>query len=203
MAISHEQLASLIAGGEGDKVKFKQSTAAMDGIARAVCAQANSLSGGDGPGYVIVGVADNGAIVGIDASDREQQKLAQVRLDGKTQPTPNMTLQIFGLEGRDVAVLEVGPSSSPPVRCGGVAYVRIGSTTGKATPDEERQLVERRRILVLPFDARGIAGTSRDDLDLPLFYPEGAAIRSLSQMGKTDARNLCRIRSGLRRARFN
>jgi ATP-dependent DNA helicase RecG len=198
MPMSDEMLRTLIANGEGDKVEFKQSTASMDGIGKAVCAQANNLSKGEGPGFVLVGVADDGQVVGIDASDSEQQRLAQVRLDGKTQPTPNMTLHILQLDGKNVAILEVTPSSSPPVRCGGISYVRIGTATGKATPDEERQLVEHRRGIALPYDTRGLAGSSQNDLDIFRFQieylPQAVSASVLAENGRSVEEQLASLK---------
>jgi ATP-dependent DNA helicase RecG len=198
MAISSEDIVKLIDGGETDRVEFKESLANVDGIARAVCAQANNLAGADSSGYVLVGVANDKGLVGIAADDNEQQRLAQVRLDGRIVPTPNMTITIVEVEGRKIAVLAVAPSSSPPVRLGGIAYVRIGTATGKATPDEERQLTQQRVGIQLPFDARGVAGTSLEDLDLPRFQleylPQAIAPEVLAENGRPVSQQLASLK---------
>lgn len=198
MNISSDDIVKFIEGGETDKVEFKESLANVDGIARAVCAQANNLAGGDGNGFVLIGVADNKSLVGIVADDAEQQRLAQVRLDGRIVPTPNMTITIVELDGRKIAVLAVTPSSSPPVRLGGISYVRIGTATGKATPDEERQLTQQRIGIQLPFDARGVAGTSFEDLDLPRFQleylPQAIAPEVLAENGRPVQQQLASLK---------
>lgn len=198
MTISRDDIVKLIEGGETDKVEFKESLANVDGIARAVCAQANNLAGGDGNGFVLIGVADDKSLVGIAADDTEQQRLAQVRLDGRIVPTPNMTITIVELDGRKIAVLAVTPSSSPPVRLGGISYVRIGTATGKATPDEERQLTQQRIGIQLPFDARGVAGTSFEDLDLPRFQleylPQAIAPEVLAENGRPVQQQLASLK---------
>lgn len=198
MTISSDDIVKLIEGGETDKVEFKESLANVDGIARAVCAQANNLAGGDGNGFVLIGVADDKSLVGIAADDTEQQRLAQVRLDGRIVPTPNMTITIVELDGRKIAVLAVTPSSSPPVRLGGISYVRIGTATGKATPDEERQLTQQRIGIQLPFDARGVAGTSFEDLDLPRFQleylPQAIAPEVLAENGRPVQQQLASLK---------
>ncbi len=198
MAISSNDLIKIINGGETDKVEFKESLANVDGIARAVCAQSNNLASGDGDGYILVGVADDKRLIGIAADDAEQQRLAQVRLDGRIVPTPNMTISIVELDGRKIAVLTVAPSSSPPVRLGGISYVRIGTATGKATPDEERQLTQQRVGIQLPFDARGVAGTTLEDLDIARFQleylPQAIAPEVLAENGRPVQQQLASLK---------
>jgi ATP-dependent DNA helicase RecG len=68
-----------------------------------------------------------------------------------------------------MAVVEVRPSESPPVRFEGRPWIRIGPRRGIATAEEERRLTEKRRAGNLPFDQHAVPGSSLDDLDLLLF----------------------------------
>jgi ATP-dependent DNA helicase RecG len=198
MALTVDDLKRLIDLGESDKVEFKESSANLTKIAIAVCAQANNLAGKGHAGYVLIGVKDDGSVLGIAADDPELQRLAQVRLDGNIVPTPNMTLEVVEVEGARIAVLEVAPSSSPPVRHSGIAYVRIGTATGKATPDEERRLIETRRNANLPFDARGVAGTSVNDIDITRFQleflPQAIAPEVIAENGRSVEQQLSSLK---------
>ena len=80
-----------------------------------------------------------------------------------------MTVHKVRLNGNDVAVVEVQPSNSPPVRYEGQIWIRVGPRGGVANAEDERRLNERRRSLDLPFDSRPVPGTGIDDLDLSLF----------------------------------
>jgi ATP-dependent DNA helicase RecG len=48
-------------------------------------------------------------------------------------------------------------------------WIRVGPRKDVATPDEERQLSEKRRFNLLPFDQRPVETATIDDLDLDLF----------------------------------
>jgi ATP-dependent DNA helicase RecG len=83
-----------------------------------------------------------------------------------------MTVENKLREGADYIVLTVQPSKSTPVRCKEVVWVRTGSSTHRAGPEEERRLVEKRRGRDLPFDVQENASASEDDLHLDLFEKE-------------------------------
>src|SRR5690606_94586 len=97
---------------------------------------------------------------------------ADFRSQGKILPPPIMTVRKLDVGTDSVAVIEVEPSPSPPVRYNGQVWIRVGPRRAIATADEERRLVEKRRAADLPFDARPAVGASLDDLDLALFERE-------------------------------
>lgn len=168
MSATHD-FESILAKGETDRVEFKESASKLSDIKEAVCAFANDINGTGLKGLVLVGVDKKGRVVGAPDDDAAQQRLAQIRVDGSITPTPSVGIARVEIQGKIIFALDVLPSDSPPVRCSGVAFVRVGTVTTKATPEEERRLSEQRRGRALPFDARGIAGTSRHDLDMRRF----------------------------------
>ncbi|MFJ3089910.1 ATP-binding protein [Streptomyces sp. NPDC086838] len=140
-----------------------------DAIGNAVCAMANDLPG-KGGGDILIGVADDGTPVGdVDVSDRALLALTDLRDDGRILDRPSFTVQKAVYRGQPVVHIHVEASAALPVRFEGVVWVRPGPTTRKATREDERVLAERRRAGDLPFDARPVAGTTLDDLDLDLF----------------------------------
>ncbi|MFB8207949.1 ATP-binding protein [Streptomyces sp. NPDC056010] len=140
-----------------------------DAIGNAVCAMANDLPG-KGGGDILIGVADDGTPVGdVDVSDRALLALTDLRDDGRILDRPSFTVQAAVYRGQPVVHIHVEASAALPVRFEGVVWVRPGPTTRKATREDERVLAERRRAGDLPFDARPVAGTTLDDLDLDLF----------------------------------
>jgi ATP-dependent DNA helicase RecG len=74
--------------------------------------------------------------------------------------------------GRDVAVITVTPSDTPPVRYNGRTYIRIGSRKGLASAQDERILNEKRRFLDVSFDIHGVASATVNDLNARLFEEE-------------------------------
>lgn len=168
---SDQQLGELIAHGESASVEFKESLggSARERIEEAVCAFANDLPGTGQPGFVIVGLADDGSPVGGRITDRVLTVLSGLRTDGNIVPPPTTRVQKRSYRNREVALLMVEPSDSPPVRYKGVIHVRVGPRRGTATAQDERILNERRRHGNRPFDLQPIPCTTLSDLNLNQF----------------------------------
>jgi ATP-dependent DNA helicase RecG len=74
--------------------------------------------------------------------------------------------------GADMAVITVWPADSPPVRCRGRVYIRIGPRRGIASVQDERILNEKRRHRDRPFDVQPVQSAALDDLDRVRFESE-------------------------------
>jgi ATP-dependent DNA helicase RecG len=152
-----EELA-LLTVTETDKIEWKQSLRDGDAIRRAVCALANDLGGSGDEGHVLVGVAPDGSVVGIETArqtiDEAQQALANRLHDITLQPTPSIAVSAVQADaGRNVLVVNVQPYAVPPVvTFRGTAWVRIGTTTRRATDADLARLGERQPENRRPFD---------------------------------------------------
>ena len=168
------ELLRVIAGGETDRVEFKESLtgSAAERIRETICAFANDLPGHGAPGLVFVGVSDDNTIVGISATDRLLQQLADMKTDGNILPPPTLAVERRALQNKEVALVVVQPSNSPPVRCKGSICIRIGPRRGIATAQDERILNEKRRFGDRPFDVTPIPTTGLSDLNLTQFENE-------------------------------
>jgi len=175
VARTTEELLSLLADPETDQVERKESLSpgdAKDRISQAICAYANDLPDYRSSGVIFLGATDDGRPTGLTIDDRLLQELADLRSQGKILPPPIMNVRRLEVTNQAVAVIEVDPSPSPPVRFNGQVWIRVGPRRAIATADEERRLAERRRSADLPFDARTVAGSGLNDLDLDLFERE-------------------------------
>ena len=137
-------------------------------VAKAICAFANDLPNHGQPGVVFIGAEDDGRCANLPITDELLRELADFRSNGNIQPMPLMTVQKHMLNQCEVAVIEVSPSSAPPVRFNGVAYVRVGPRKAIATAEEERLLIEKQRANNISFDLRPVPDASEADLDLVL-----------------------------------
>lgn len=154
---------------ESDRVERTVSLTNMDKFCEAVCAFANDLPNHRLPGYLLIGVKDDGSLDGKAIGDDVMQRLGGIRSDGNVLPQPVLTVQKFTFQDGDVAVVEVFPSDLPPVRYKGVIRIRVGPRKGVANEQEERILYERRVALAHSFDARPCREANLDDLALGLF----------------------------------
>ena len=172
--LTEEELLQIIATGESDRVEFKESLSrdAATRIREAICAFANDLPDHEKPGLILVGVMDDKTIGNIAVTDRLLQQLADMKTDGNIVPPPSLTVEKRRLQDKDVAVVIVQPSNSPPVRYKGAIHVRIGPRRGIATSQDERILNEKRRYGDRPFDLQPIPTTGLSDLNLTHFQNE-------------------------------
>ncbi len=174
-SLSDQQLLQLISDGEADRVEFKEtlSGGGANAIREAVCAFANDLPGYGLPGVVVIGVRDSDhAIIGIEVTDELLRQLADIKTDGNTLPPPSIAVVKRTFSGKDVAVVIVAPSDSPPVSYRGRVHIRIGPSRRIATAQDVRILNERRRYGDRPFDLQPVPSTSLHDINLIQFEYE-------------------------------
>jgi ATP-dependent DNA helicase RecG len=86
--ITENQLKQLLSDLESDRVERTVSTSKTDKFAEAVCAFANDFPNHGQPGYLLIGVDDNGAPNGLRVTDDILKNLAALRSDGNIQPMP-------------------------------------------------------------------------------------------------------------------
>ncbi len=172
--LSDAELLQVISQGETDRVEFKESLSgsAAERIREAICAFANDLPAHGAPGLALVGVSDDGTLAGIEVTDRLLQQLADMKTDGNILPPPTLTVEKRTLLNKEVALVAVQPSNSPPVRCKGSICIRIGPRRGIATAQDERILNEKRRFGDRPFDVTPIPSAGLSDLNLTQFENE-------------------------------
>jgi ATP-dependent DNA helicase RecG len=167
--LTQEQLKALLSDLETDRVERTISVNNSDKFGQAICAFANDLPNHRQPGYLLVGVHDNGTLSGLLVTDELLKNLGAIRSDGNVLPQPAINIAKFSFEGGDIAVVEVIPSDLPPVRFKGRIHVRIGPRKAIANEQEERALSERRVALARSFDARPCQEGTLDDLALGQF----------------------------------
>ena len=162
------ELLQIIEDDESDRIEFKESLAgdAPKRIREAICAFANDLPDYKTPGLILVGVKDDSTLGTTPITDELLRRLADMKTDGNIVPPPSLTVEKRVLQGKDVAILKVEPSDSPPVRFKGIIYIRTGPRRGIATAQDESILNEKRRSGDLPFDLCSIPIASVSDLNL-------------------------------------
>jgi ATP-dependent DNA helicase RecG len=167
--LTPDSVQELLSDLESDRIERTLSTNNTDKFAQAVCAFANDYPNHRQPGYLIVGAKDDGSLAGMTVSDELLRNLAAIRADGNVLPPPAMSVEKVVLAGGEVAVVEVKPSTVPPIRYKGRVYIRIGPRKGVANEQEERILSERRASLLTTFDAHPVPEAAVADMTMRLF----------------------------------
>jgi ATP-dependent DNA helicase RecG len=196
--LSDAELAELFRDQETDRVERKASLADGARIKEAICALANGYPRRRLPGVVFIGQNDDLTCAGLTIDARLLETLGGWRSDGNILPFPSMAVRRVTIDGCDVAAVIVEPSDNPPVRFNGRTWIRVGPRRATATVAEENRLVERRRWLDLPADARGVPGATVGDLDLGRFaleyLPVAVSAEILAENGRSHAEQLRALR---------
>jgi ATP-dependent DNA helicase RecG len=164
-----EEIKALMKDLESDRVE-RTISFREDKLGPATCAFSNDFPNHKKPGYILLGVNDDGTVSRINISDDDLQKIGNVKSNGNVLPQPSMVVsEVYKIDGGDVVVVEVQPSLYPPVRYDGRCWIRIGPRKSKATIEEEKMLTERRNSMTKTFDTMPCFGSSLSDLNVDLF----------------------------------
>ncbi|MDE0118556.1 MAG: helix-turn-helix domain-containing protein [Bdellovibrionales bacterium] len=125
-----KQIKHLILTGEGYRIEFKQ---ALDkSLIDEVCAFANSSGG-----HILMGVADDGTVEGIDTSNRTRSKIQDVL--NKLEPKLNTTIEVK----ENLIVIHVPEGQEKPYGCSRGFFIRIGPNSQKMTRNEIIKLFKK------------------------------------------------------------
>ncbi len=189
-SVTDTALLEIIKAGEADRVEFKEAVSDGAGIRQAICAFANDLPDRRAPGFVFIGVRDDGTLCGLSVTDQMLRQLADMKTDGNILPPPSLAVEKRRLHGKELALVVVQPSDSPPVRCKGAIYIRIGPRRGLATAQDERRLNEKRRHGDRPFDIQPVPSAGLADLNLTQFTNEYLVQAFSDEVLAANARSL-------------
>lgn len=198
MFMTEEQVRSMIADLESDRIE-RTTSFREDKLGPAVCALSNNFSNHRLPGYILIGINDNGSINGMTISDEDLQKIGNIKSNGNVLPQPSLSVsQIFKIEDGEVVAVEVRPSIYPPVRYDGRCWIRVGPRKSKATLEEERILTEKRISYAKTFDLVPALGSSLKDISIDLFQinylPLAVDKETLAENGREYEEQLASLR---------
>ncbi len=118
-----KDIKNYILTGEGYHTEFKQTV--DKSLIDSVCAFANSSGG-----RIIMGVADNGTVKGIDTNNRMRSKIQDIAQ--KLQPKLNVSVEAKN----NLIVIHVPAGEEKPYGCSRGFFMRVGANSQKMTRDE-------------------------------------------------------------------
>jgi len=196
--ITEELVGKLIADMESDLIE-RTISIKEDKLGPAVCALSNDFPNHRKSGYILLGVNDDGSLAGMTWGDDELQKIGGVKTNGNVLPQPSIIVSpVFKFKEGEVVVIEVKPSSYPPVRFDGRCWIRIGPRRGKATIEEEKILIERRAGYAKTYDLVPAIGSGIGDLSIDPFkstyLPLAIDKDTLNENGRSTEEQLASLR---------
>ena len=154
-----EQLKQLISKGESDRLEFKKSTTQNKAAFETLCAFLNGVGG-----TILIGVTDNGQMVGQQVSDQTKQELA--RELSKIEPKPSPEIHYVDIsEDKQVIIIETSPGSHMPYAYDGRPFERNQSTTERMSQHRYEQCIVQRGQLNHNWEEYLAKDYTLDDLD--------------------------------------
>lgn len=124
--MNHLELKTLIKQGESDTLEFKKSTSLLESVSQTLCGFLNGKGG-----IVLIGVSDEGKMIGQHVTDNTLQEIA--RSLGKFEPPPQ--IELFRLpvgENKEIIILKaILRKCTIPYTWDGRPYQRVTSTTSR------------------------------------------------------------------------
>ena len=159
--LNRAELLEILQHGENSGVEFKRDAVANHDLAKELVAFCN-LAGG----IVVLGVEDDGSVGGVTRPALEDWVMTTCRDKIRPAIIPFFEI-IHDLEpGKDVAVVQVSRGydvHSLWHNNGTRYYIRVGSQSREATPEELRRLFQQRGTIRA--ELQPVSGATLDDLD--------------------------------------
>jgi ATP-dependent DNA helicase RecG len=134
---SEKFIKEIIKAGESEQLEFKTSVR-NDAIGKVVC----SFLNGEG-GQVLIGVDDNGEIVGINNAETISTQL-QKYLTKEIVPEVPVSVSVEKYKDKEILSVKVWAGSKQPYVFDGGIFYRRDSNTVKASSKEISELIHKR-----------------------------------------------------------
>lgn len=136
--MTKQDLKNLIATGESSFLEFKHKVASPEKLSKEIAAFANTKGG-----KLLIGVADNGEIVGVESYMEEEFWISQATKDCCV-PEPTITIELISFNGIDVLLVDVPEAEKKPIYVKGkksrVVYIRREDESVVASDEIEEVL---------------------------------------------------------------
>lgn len=158
--ITREDLRQFASAGESETVEFKRSTGQLTRVGETLCAMLNA-----GGGAVLVGVTDEGEVVGQNVADTTLRAVAAMLAE--LEPDAPVRLDRVDVEGgRQVLVLRADPrAGAGPWVFRGRPWQRVGTTSRHMPPATYQRLILHAAYATHRWELSPAGGFQLDDLD--------------------------------------
>lgn len=164
------KLRAIIELGETDSVEFKRKFSGFEKIAKEMIALANTRGG-----MLLVGVDDDGTIVGVD-SEKSEIDLLVSSAEFYSEPPIDYDVEVVDIDGVDVIVVHIPESRQKPHK---LVYSPSESSGSNADPRDTRVYVRQgEKSVMASKEVARVLATQHPDSP-PLVLEIGAIERTL------------------------
>lgn len=154
-----DDLARMKSNGESEILEFKATTGERTEAAKTVCAMLNQRGG-----IVLIGVKNDGTIVGQQVSDGTLERLTAA-IAGIEPPYFPSVERVPVASHREVVVIRVSRGAMRPYRYRNTAYLRVGNTNRRMTSAQIEQMFLERVHAQQRWENEPADGWKINDLD--------------------------------------
>lgn len=180
MPYAANDILAMIAAGEGQNVEFKRDISQRSDTAGELIAFANTSGG-----TLLVGITDDGQIIGVSDPDAIMNALASISRDN-CRPSLYPIIERVDVNGMPIIAVRVEKRTGPPYENNsGQCYIRVGATKQLASPQQRARMLQQSGLY--HFDETPVVGTTLADLDREAFrnYFEKISRQPLEATGVT------------------
>jgi ATP-dependent DNA helicase RecG len=155
------EIRQLIAKGEGYHVEFKREDENNDDFAKTIVSFANS----DG-GKILVGVDDDGTIIGVNDVDKFMSRIDDVAFNS-CKPPVTIFQETTVIDDKNIVIINVPKGIQRPYQFKGKFYIRSSNRCREATREEILRLFQSSESIY--YDELSITSAILEDIDLESF----------------------------------
>lgn len=144
--------------GESEDIEFKESLGELKEIMETIVAFANKSGG-----KILVGVRDNGDIVGVEIGRGTLENFAN-NIINAIEPPIYPSISTIKVNDKTIVIIDVPSGTNKPYFYKGRALIRVGRTNKILPPSELRDLLLK-TIEQIPWDERVVESFSKFELD--------------------------------------
>ncbi len=158
--MNKKELMILIKKRESQTLEFKQSLSDIKRITEIACSFANSKGG-----IIIVGVNNNGKVIGLDIGKQTIERLTDSMIDN-TDPKIYPDIKVIREKNKDIILISIKYSSLKPHLAHGRAFFRSGKNTKLMSRAEYEKLLLERNKHKLKFDEEVCEDAHYNNIDI-------------------------------------
>ncbi len=143
---------------EDEKTELKKSLSALNEVVETAVAFANKKGG-----KIIIGIDNFGKVVGIKIGKDTVERIAN-KIISETIPPIYPEIKIKNINKKNIIEIEILESKAKPHFFKGVAYVRVGKSNHKLSPQELEEFFKNKLSRIITFDALS-SELSLDEID--------------------------------------
>ncbi len=162
MPLKVDDILEMLTAGEGQTVEFKADISQRSDTAGELIAFANTAGG-----TMLVGVTDDGQVIGVSDPDSAMNALANISRDN-CRPALYPVIERVDINGMPVIAVRVDKRTGPPYENNsGQCYIRVGAAKQLASAQQRARMLQQSGLY--HFDETPVAGTTLADLEREAF----------------------------------